>query len=234
MEKITFLSSFFAGVFSFFSPCIFPLFGVYLSFITGMSLDDLKTKSFSKKIVLFRILFFILGFTFTFIVLGIFSRSFFSFLFKNKILLRKLIAFVIFFFSIHILGIFEILKIKFLQKFLNSTKKLDIFKLNISTKYKLFFNFVFGILFAFSWTPCVGPILGSILAMASLDENIKAVLLLSMYSLGLGISFFISTAFYNILISKTTFISRYLVIFQKIIGFILLILSFFIFKGVIL
>lgn len=237
MEKITFLSAFFAGVFSFFSPCVFPLFGVYLSFITGISLDELESNSFSRNVIFFRIIFFILGFSISFIILGIFSKYFFSFLFNNKIFLRKLIAFIIFFFSLHILGIFELLKIKFLQKFLNSTKKLDIFSfnLNISSRYKIFFNFIFGILFAFSWTPCVGPILGSILMMAGLEGNLlMSIFLLSLYSFGLGISFFISIAFYNIFMVRMKFINKYLFLFQKLVGIILLVLSFCIFSGVIL
>ena len=167
-----------AGLISFLSPCVLPLIPGYISFISGQSLDQLLE---SKKINLIPLLLFSLGFSFVFIVFGATASALGKFLLQNSDHLRIFAGLIIVIFSLQLIGIINI-------KFLNYEKKYYTTK---STKP--LFVFVIGMAFGFGWTPCIGPILGSILALASIEETIsKAILLLCFYSLGLAIPFVLS------------------------------------------
>jgi len=167
-----------AGLISFLSPCVLPLIPGYISFVTGQSLEEITTK---KKINLFPLILFSLGFAIVFIIFGVSASVLGKFLLKNSYQLRVIAGVVIIIFSLHILGILNI-------KFLNYEKK--IYTKNSSN---IFFPFVIGTAFGFGWTPCIGPILGSILALASTQDNIsRAIVLLIFYSLGMAIPFILS------------------------------------------
>jgi len=167
-----------AGLISFLSPCVLPLIPGYISFISGQSLNELVE---SKKVNIVPLLLFSLGFSFVFIIFGATASVLGKFLLQNSVQLRIAAGLIIIIFSLQLLGIINI-------KFLNYEKKYYTGK---STK--LSFIFVVGMAFGFGWTPCIGPILGSILALASTEENIsKAIILLSFYSLGLAIPFILS------------------------------------------
>jgi cytochrome c-type biogenesis protein len=226
MNNITIFSSFIAGLLSFFSPCVFPLMLVYISFITGITVQDLQSKKdLNKSYILFRIIFFVLGFTIVFICLGIFAKYISMFLFSNKKLLNIIAGSILIFFSFNLMGILKL-------SFLNQEKK---FSLKIKTDGKIIWSFVLGVVFAAGWTPCIGPILGSILTMAAREESVnKAILLLTVYSFGLAIPFLLIGFFYNIFLSKLKYINKYMSIIQKIIGIIILILGILIINGKIL
>jgi len=167
-----------AGLISFLSPCVLPLIPGYISFISGQSRDELLE---SKKIDLIPLLLFSSGFSFVFIVFGATASALGKFLLENSEHLKIFAGAIIIIFSLQLLGVINI-------KFLNYEKK---FYTNKSTKP--LFTFIIGMAFGFGWTPCIGPILGSILALASTEETIlKAILLLSFYSLGLAIPFVLS------------------------------------------
>jgi len=167
-----------AGLISFLSPCVLPLIPGYISFITGQSLNDLAE---SKKINLIPLFLFSLGFSFIFVIFGATASVLGKLLLQNSNQLRIVAGLIIIIFSLQLLGIINI-------KFLNYEKKYYTQK---STKP--LFTFVVGMAFGFGWTPCIGPILGSILALASTEESIsRAIVLLSFYSLGLAIPFIIS------------------------------------------
>ena len=167
-----------AGLISFLSPCVLPLIPGYISFISGQSLNELVE---SKKVNIVPLLLFSLGFSFVFIIFGATASVLGKFLLQNSVQLRIAAGLIIIIFSLQLLGIINI-------KFLNYEKKYYTGK---STKPS--FIFVVGMAFGFGWTPCIGPILGSILALASTEENIsKAIILLSFYSLGLVIPFILS------------------------------------------
>ena len=167
-----------AGLISFLSPCVLPLIPGYMSFISGQSLNDLIER---KKVDLLTLFLFALGFSFVFIIFGATASVLGKFLLQNSNQLRIVAGLIIIIFSLQLLGIINI-------KFLNYEKKYYTQK---STKQ--LFTFVVGMAFGFGWTPCIGPILGSILALASTEENIlRAIILLSFYSLGLAIPFIIS------------------------------------------
>ena len=167
-----------AGLISFLSPCVLPLIPGYISFISGQSLNELIE---SKKVNIGPLLLFSLGFSFVFILFGAVASALGKILLQNSNYLRVIAGTIIVIFSLQLLGIINI-------KFLNYEKKYYTKK---STKSV--FVFIIGMAFGFGWTPCIGPILGSILALASTEENIsRGVIMLSFYSLGLAIPFVLS------------------------------------------
>ena len=167
-----------AGLISFLSPCVLPLIPGYISFISGQSLNELVE---SKKVNFVPLILFSLGFSFVFISFGAAASALGKILLQNSNYLRIVAGTIIVIFSLQLLGIINI-------GFLNYEKKYYTKK---STKP--LFVFVVGMAFGFGWTPCIGPILGSILALASTEENIsRGILLLSFYSLGLAIPFILS------------------------------------------
>jgi cytochrome c-type biogenesis protein len=173
--------AFFAGLISFISPCVLPLIPGYVSFICGTTLNELNSKS--KNFILKRSLIFSLGFSLVFICLGATASFVGSFLLKNSQILSIVSGLIIIFFSLYLL---DLIKINFLNK------NFGIY--NIKFSNNLLFPLIVGIGFGFGWTPCIGPILGSILAYASMENSIyKGISLLSLYSLGLAVPFIISS-----------------------------------------
>ena len=167
-----------AGLISFLSPCVLPLIPGYISFISGQSLDELIE---TKKINLTSLVLFSLGFSFVFILFGAAASALGKVLLQNSNYFRVIAGLIIVVFSLQLLGIINI-------QFLNYEKKFYTKKSS-----KPIFVFVIGMAFGFGWTPCIGPILGSILALASTEENItKGIIMLSFYSLGLAIPFILS------------------------------------------
>ena len=167
-----------AGLISFLSPCVLPLIPGYISYISGASLDELLA---NKKINLLPLILFTLGFSFVFIIFGAAASYLGQVLLQNSETLRILAGLIIIVFSLQLIGIINI-------NFLNFEKKIYTKKNN-----NIWFSFIIGMAFGFGWTPCIGPILGSILALASTEETVfKAIILLSFYSLGLAIPFILS------------------------------------------
>ncbi|MDB2381883.1 cytochrome c biogenesis protein CcdA [Candidatus Pelagibacter bacterium] len=175
---IELLIAFGAGLISFLSPCVLPLIPGYISFITGNSLNELLE---SKKINIRPLILFTLGFSFVFIIFGAAASYLGQVLLQNSETLRIIAGLIIIIFSLQLIGIINI-------NFLNFEKKIYTQKNN-----NIWFSFIIGMAFGFGWTPCIGPILGSILALASTEETVfKAIILLSFYSLGLAIPFILS------------------------------------------
>ncbi|MDA9108483.1 cytochrome c biogenesis protein CcdA [Candidatus Pelagibacter sp.] len=175
---IELLIAFGAGLISFLSPCVLPLIPGYISYISGASLDELLA---NKKINLVPLILFTLGFSFVFILFGAAASYLGQVLLQNSETLRILAGLIIIIFSLQLIGIINI-------NFLNFEKKIYTKKNN-----NIWFSFIIGMAFGFGWTPCIGPILGSILALASTEETVfKAIILLSFYSLGLAIPFILS------------------------------------------
>ena len=184
--------AFLAGLISFLSPCVLPLIPGYISYISGTSLEKLIEKK--NNLVVVKTIFFTLGFSFVFITLGSTASFLGKFFLNNSNILGIVAGVIIIFFSLHLIGIINF-------KFMN--KDIRIFTNQYS--YNLAFPLLVGAAFGFGWTPCIGPILGSILTLAAIEENFsKSILLLSFYSLGLAIPFIIS----GILIDKFLFFSK--------------------------
>ena len=184
--------AFLAGLISFLSPCVLPLIPGYICYISGTSFDKLVEKK--KNLIVIKTVFFTLGFSFVFIALGSTASFIGNFLLSNSEIFRIVAGIIIIFFSLQLLGIINF-------KFMNKDIRIFTNKYN----HNLAFPLLVGVAFGFGWTPCIGPILGSILTLAAIEENLnKSILLLSFYSLGLAIPFIIS----GILIDKFLFFSK--------------------------
>ena len=167
-----------AGFISFLSPCVLPLIPGYISFISGQSLNEILV---SKKINFFPLILFCFGFSTVFIILGASASFLGQTLLQNSEILWIVAGIVIIIFSLQLLGIINI-------SFLNLEKRFD-----TKRSENILFPYLIGLAFGFGWTPCIGPILGSILALASIEETLfRAVTLLSFYSLGLAIPFILA------------------------------------------
>jgi cytochrome c-type biogenesis protein len=175
---LEFLIAFGAGLISFLSPCVLPLIPGYISFISGQSLQNILD---TKKINLFPLVLFCLGFSSVFTILGASASFLGQALLQNSEILRIIAGIVIIIFSLQLIGFINI-------SYLNFEKRFDAKK-----SKNIFFPYIIGLAFGFGWTPCIGPILGSILALASIEETLsRAILLLIFYSLGLAIPFVLS------------------------------------------
>ena len=211
--------AFLAGLISFLSPCVLPLIPGYICYISGTTLEKITEKK--NNLVVVRTIFFTLGFSAVFIILGSTASFLGKFFLNNSNILRIIAGIFIIFFSLQIIGIINL-------NFMN--KDLRIFTKNYSKNPT--FPFIVGAAFGFGWTPCIGPILGSILTLAAIEENYsKGMLLLLFYSLGLAIPFIIS----GFLIEKFLLFSKnfkkYISITSKIGGSILLLTGFAILTG---
>ena len=175
---IELLIAFGAGLISFLSPCVLPLIPGYISYVSGSSFNELIEK---KNINLIPIILFTVGFSIVFIIFGAASTFLGQLLLQNSYELRIVAGFIIIIFSLHIIGVINL-------KFLNYEKRIQ-----TNNNQNIFSPIVIGAAFGFGWTPCIGPILGSILALAATEESInKGILLLIFYSLGLALPFILS------------------------------------------
>ena len=216
---VSFSIAFFAGLISFVSPCVLPLIPGYVSFICGTTLNELNSKS--KNFILRKSLFFSLGFSLVFVSLGATASFVGSFLLQNSKLLSIGSGLIIIFFGIYLL---ELIKINFLNK--------NFGNFNIRYSNNLLFPFIVGIGFGFGWTPCIGPILGSILAFASMENSIyKGISLLSFYSLGLTVPFVLSSLLIKKFLIFSKSAKKYLDKIKKISGFILILTGILIITG---
>jgi len=212
------LVAFSAGFISFLSPCILPLIPGYISYISGQALDEIIK---DNKSVLLKTIFFSIGFSIVFISFGITASFIGKLLISYSNQLRIIAGIIIILFSLQFIGLINL-------KILNSETRF--FTKNYNDN--LIFPIIVGAAFGFGWTPCIGPVLGSILALAAIEENIsKGILLLSFYSLGLAIPFIIS----GILIDKFLFFSKsfrkYISTITKVGGAILLLTGIAILTG---
>ena len=172
------LVAFGAGLISFLSPCVLPLIPGYISYVSGQSLQEVIK---SKKINPFPLILFCCGFSTVFIIFGASASLLGQLFLQNSETLRVLAGVIIVIFSFQLIGIINI-------PYLNFEKRFD-----AKESKNVFFPYIIGLAFGFGWTPCIGPILGSILALASIEDTLtRAILLLIFYSLGLALPFILS------------------------------------------
>ena len=186
-----------AGFISFLTPCVLPIIPGYISYITGKKLEEMEL---NRRLILTKTIIFSLGFSSVFVSLGI-AASFIGnvlLFFSNE--LRIFAGLIIIFFSLQLLGILNL-------NFLNKERKIE----TKSFKDNYIFPYVVGAAFAFGWTPCIGPVLGSIIALSASEATInKGALLLSFYSFGLAIPFILSGYYINIFLNtKKSFSKHY-------------------------
>ena len=211
--------AFIAGLVSFLSPCVLPLIPGYISYISGTSFDKITNKK--RNLIVAKTIFFTLGFSLVFISLGSTVSFIGKFFLTNSNILRIIAGIIIIFFSLNLIGIINF-------NFMN--RDIRFFTNNYSEN--LTFPILVGAAFGFGWTPCIGPILGSIITLAALEENIsKGIILLTFYSLGLAIPFIAA----GVLIDKFLIFSKsfrkYMSVITKVGGTILLLTGIAILTG---
>ena len=217
-QDISILIAFSAGMLTFLSPCILPLIPSYISFITGCSINELldedveKTRKGSLKNILFETLLFVLGFTMVFVALGASATYMGGFLLDNKRIIGLVGGLVVIAFGVHLTGIFKIKSLEHEKRF--------------HLKYKpanFLGSLIIGLTFAIGWTPCIGPILGGMLTYAAVQGTVyKGILLLSIYSLGLGIPFIITGLSIGVFFSFFQKLLKYSTIISIISGSLLI------------
>ncbi len=182
MEQVTLAAAFVAGLLSFISPCVLPLVPGYLSFVSGLSLDELRDRQAERsrrRQVVLASLAFVLGFSVVFVALGASASIIGQFLLARLNVLGKVAGLIVIVFGLHTMGVLRIGWL-YAEKRAQPARK----------PAGLAGAFVVGVAFAFGWTPCIGPILAGILALAGAQETVRqGVQLLAVYSLGLGIPF---------------------------------------------
>ncbi|MCP2620298.1 cytochrome c biogenesis protein CcdA [Candidatus Aminicenantes bacterium AC-334-K16] len=190
-ENVSVFVAFSAGLLSFLSPCILPLIPSYLAFITGVSLEEMSHEENIKKvrkIVIGNSLLFILGFSLVFISLGASATFLGRFMAENIRWMERIGGVIVIILGLHFAGVFKIAFLERERKFHLQEKPLGMLG-----------TVVVGMAFGAGWTPCVGPILGAILAMAATTQSlVKGIVLLAIYSIGLGLPFLLA----GILINK--------------------------------
>jgi len=228
LPDISFYMAFGAGLISFLSPCVLPLVPGYISFISGVSFAEIKEKEGSmpflskeKRIILYSSIFFIIGFSLVFILLGATATWVGTFISSKIAILTKLAGLVIIFFGIYMMGLIR-------PRFLFKEARFQI----KDKRFGYVGALLIGAAFAFGWTPCIGPILGGILTYAgTLDKVNQGVFLLLMYSLGLGIPFLLTAIGINQFWRFFNRIKKYMRLLEVTSGVIMVILGLMIFTN---
>lgn len=226
MSEISFLVAALAGLGSFVAPCILPMIPAFLAYISGATLSDLNQSSGSKTItvnrtnIILNSVFFVLGFSVVFSILGVIINSTLS-SFAGEITesLNQVGGIIIVGFGIFLLLSSKINRLNVEKKFLPKRTK---------ASYPM--SFVFGLAFAAGWTPCVGPILGTILTLAATTPSVAFNLLL-VYSMGLGIPFILIGVFYSRANKIIKAMSRHLKYYNLILGGFIVILGVLVFTN---
>ncbi|MEW6096593.1 MAG: cytochrome c biogenesis protein CcdA [bacterium] len=210
MEHISLFIAFVAGLLSFLSPCVLPLIPAYISFVTGLSIDELKDTDKGMTGIIIGTVLFILGFSCIFVLLGASATYISSFMTSNKEILHLILGIIVIIFGVHFL-----VPIKSLQY----EKRFHIKK----RPTNILGSFLVGIAFALAWTPCIGPILGSILTLAATKDTVcDGIILLTSYSLGLGLPFLVTSIAIGSFFTFFSKIRRYFRIISVISGVVLI------------
>jgi cytochrome c-type biogenesis protein len=221
-QEVTYFGAFIAGLLSFLSPCVLPLIPSYITYITGLSFADLQSEHPSHKVrqtSMLHSLSFILGFTVVFVLLGASATFLGSFLNQHASFVRKAGGILIVLLGVHVTGLVPIAML------------LGEKRVTLHRKPAGFFGtFLVGLAFAAGWTPCIGPILATILMVAATEESVyQGILLLLVYSLGLGIPFFISALAMHQFIVMFQRFKKYIRIFEICTGVFLVLVGIMIY-----
>ncbi|CUU47819.1 cytochrome c biogenesis CcdA family protein [Clostridium beijerinckii] len=220
MKDISILLAFSAGLLSFLSPCVLPLVPAYISYLTGSSIKELKEGK-TKLFTLYKSFGFVLGFSIIFILMGVSVTSLGKLFITHKDLFRKFGGILIIVFGLHTTGVFKIKPFYQEKRFLHFDKIKGPFS-----------SIIIGMAFAAGWTPCIGPILSSILIYAAnMDSMDKGILLLIMYSIGLAVPFILTALAIEGFAEQFKKFSKYLPIVSTISGILMVIMGIMIFTN---
>tara|TARA_R110002124_G_scaffold286409_1_gene467254 strand:+ start:550 stop:1302 length:753 start_codon:yes stop_codon:yes gene_type:complete len=204
-----------AGVISFLSPCVLPIVPPYLAYMSGVSLNDMSSVSAARRRAIVAALFFVMGLSTVFLLLGFTASAFGAFFLQNQILFSQISGVVVIVFGIHFLGIFRI-------PFLDREARMDAGDKGGSS----FGAYLLGLAFAFGWTPCIGPQLGAILSLAASEASVsRGTLLLGVYALGLGIPFLLAAMFMTRAMGVMNRLKKHMKTIERVMGLLLLVVG---------
>lgn len=222
--NITFVGAFVAGLLSFLSPCVLPLIPSFITYITGLSFADIQAEHPTHEVrqqTIAHSLLFIAGFTFVFVLLGASATFIGGFLHEHMDVIRKVGGALIVIFGIHVSGLVPI-------HLLLGEKRLHVHRKPAG----YLGSFLVGLAFAAGWTPCIGPILASILMVAATEETVtKGILLLFTYSMGLAIPFFLSSLAMHQFLTFFNRFKKHIRILEIVTGLFLVIVGVMIFTN---
>jgi len=228
METVTLFAAFIAGILSFISPCVLPLIPGYLSFVSGVTLEDMRGTGAvavappgARRRAVTMSVAFVMGFSLVFISLGASATAIGALLMEHLSLLGKIAGVVIILFGLHMMGVLRI-------GWLYNEKRMQ-----TSGKPAGFFGaMLVGIAFAFGWTPCIGPILAAILAVAATQESVgEGVKLLAVYSAGLGVPFIATSLAINKFLAASARIRKHYHTIEVVSGVLLVAVGILIFTN---
>jgi len=204
-----------AGIFSFLSPCVLPIVPPYLAYMSGVSINEMNDEAKGRRKAITAALFFVMGLSTVFILLGFAASAFGAFFLQNQALFGQIAGVTIIVFGLHFVGIFRI-------PFLDQEARLD-----AGDKGGSFFGaYVLGLAFAFGWTPCIGPQLGAILALAASEGSVaRGTLLLGIYAIGLGVPFLLAALFISRAMGVMNRIKRHMKTIERVMGGLLIIVG---------
>ena len=204
-----------AGVVSFLSPCVLPIVPPYLAYMSGVTLSDMSSQASARRRAVISALFFVMGLSTVFLILGFTASAFGAFYLQNQVVFARISGVVIIIFGLHFLGIFRI-------RLLDQEARLDAGDKGGTS----FGAYVLGLAFAFGWTPCIGPQLGAILTLAASEGSVsKGTLLLAVYAAGLGIPFLLAAMFITRAMGLMNRIKRHMKLIERIMGVLLLVVG---------
>ena len=210
-----------AGVLSFLSPCVLPIVPPYLAYMGGISMGEMRSDQSARRRVMLPALFFVLGLSTIFLLLGFTVSAFGSFFLQNQLLFSRLSGAMIVVFGLHFLGVF---RIPVLDREARMEAKSD--------GGTAFGAYVLGLAFAFGWTPCIGPQLSAILSLAAQEASLpRGTLLLGIYALGLGLPFLLAALFIERAMGVMTGMKRHMKTIERSMGLLLLLVGIAIFTG---
>jgi cytochrome c-type biogenesis protein len=204
-----------AGIFSFLSPCVLPIVPPYLAYMGGISMGDMTGNATARRRVLLPALFFVMGLSTVFLLLGFTASAFGAFFLQNQVLFSKISGAIVIVFGLHFLGILRI-------PLLDREARLQTGDHGGSA----FGAYVLGLAFAFGWTPCIGPQLGAILSLAAQEGSVqRGTVLLGVYALGLGLPFLFAALFVERSMGLMARLKKHMKMIERAMGILLLIVG---------
>ncbi len=209
------------GFISFLSPCVLPIIPPYLAYMGGITMNELTDSPSKRRPAVIASVFFVLGLSTVFLLLGFTASVFGRFFLQNQVLFGQIAGAVIIIFGLHFMGVFRI-------KLFMREVRLDAGDRGGSAVGA----YVLGLAFAFGWTPCIGPILGAILSMSAQEDSIgRGTLLMGMYAIGLGLPFILSAVFINRAMGLMNRLKKHMGLIEKSMGLLLIVVGIMMLTG---
>lgn len=213
--------SLFAGVISFLSPCVLPIVPPYLAYMSGVSMPDMMDRRTGNGPAIVASMFFVLGLSTVFIFLGFTASAFGQTFLRNQELFGQIAGAVIILFGLHFVGLIKI-------PFLYREARIDAGDRGGSA----FGAYILGLAFAFGWTPCIGPILGSILSLAAQEGSVaRGTTLMAAYAIGLGVPFVLSAIFIHRATNLMNRFKTHMALIEKAMGGLLIFVGLMLLTG---